>query len=179
MNDVALRETCSKTKLNFKVLLMVKKSIFISIFTCVVGIYLAGGQHFVYGSTVPIQMIKKLSWSLSETVINFDRVGNMPMIVARASYPMFLAAMEREESAVKRAIENNNQPLPSNLFATGAMNKIKKNTSREDVIGILGEPDSRIGPFANDSGIFVETFFYNGAVSIIFYNSRVAAINKN
>lgn len=52
--------------------------------------------HFVYGSEVEgIQVEPKPSLSLSETLINMDALGGMPMIAARAQYPMYVARMER------------------------------------------------------------------------------------
>jgi len=54
----------------------------------------AGNYHFMHGSTVSAQKLKKVSWSLSETFINVDEVGGLPMIVARARFPLFLQAIE-------------------------------------------------------------------------------------
>jgi hypothetical protein len=55
-----------------------------------------GNYHFVYGSKVPFQKVTKVSWSLSEVLVNFDEVGGLPLIVARARYPLLLQALERE-----------------------------------------------------------------------------------
>lgn len=53
-----------------------------------------GNYHFIYGSQVSPQKLSKVSWSLSETIINVDEVGHLPLIVARSKYPLFLQALE-------------------------------------------------------------------------------------
>jgi hypothetical protein len=53
-----------------------------------------GNYHFVYGRGVTLQKIQKVSWSLSETIINVDEVQGMPAILARARYPIFLQSMD-------------------------------------------------------------------------------------
>ncbi len=61
----------------------------------------AANYHIVTGSTVNgVSFQKKMSMSLSETFVNLDSVGNMPMIAARAQYPMFVATMERAVTAL-------------------------------------------------------------------------------
>lgn len=59
------------------------------------GVGYAGNYHFMYGSQWSPQKLAKVSWSLSETVINVDEVAHLPLIVARARYPLFLQAWER------------------------------------------------------------------------------------
>lgn len=59
------------------------------------GVAYAGNYHFMYGSEWSPQKLAKVSWSLSETVINVDEVAHLPLIVARARYPLFLQAWER------------------------------------------------------------------------------------
>jgi len=54
----------------------------------------AGKFHFIYGAHVTLQKLPKVSWSLAETVVNVDEVGGLPMLVARAKYPLFLRAVE-------------------------------------------------------------------------------------
>lgn len=68
-------------------------------------VLVAANYHIVTGSTVSgVTFQKKMSMSLSETFVNLDSVGNMPMIVARAQYPMFVASMERAITATEDAL---------------------------------------------------------------------------
>lgn len=55
----------------------------------------AGNFHFVYGTNLVLRKVDKVSWSLSETVINVDEVRGMPQIVARAKFPLFVQALEK------------------------------------------------------------------------------------
>lgn len=69
--------------------------------TAAVFLVVAANYHIVTGSTVSgVTFQKKLSMSLSETFVNLDSVSNMPMIVARSQYPMFVASMERAVTAL-------------------------------------------------------------------------------
>lgn len=69
--------------------------------TAAVFLVVAANYHIVTGSTVSgVTFQKKMSMSLSETFVNLDSVGNMPMIVARSQYPMFVASMERAVTAL-------------------------------------------------------------------------------
>ena len=59
-------------------------------------LFVGGKYHIVYGSTVNGPKLEaKPSFSLSETFVNLDSVGNMPLIAARAQYPMYVAGVER------------------------------------------------------------------------------------
>lgn len=61
---------------------------------CCVAVWYAGSYHFIHGSQVEFQKLKKISWSLSETIINADEVAGTPLIVMRARYPLLLQSME-------------------------------------------------------------------------------------
>lgn len=79
------------------------KKVLIAAFAVAAAVFLvvAANYHIVTGSTVSgATFQKKMSMSLSETFVNLDSVGNMPMIVARAQYPMFVASMERAMTAL-------------------------------------------------------------------------------
>ena len=54
----------------------------------------AGNFHFVYGQNIVMRKVDKVSWSLSEIVVNLDEVNNLPAFVARARYPLFIEAMK-------------------------------------------------------------------------------------
>ena len=64
-----------------------------------VALYVGGSFHFLHGSVTGFLVLKKASFSLSETVVNTDRLGNMPAFLARAEYPMTIAAMSRRAIA--------------------------------------------------------------------------------
>ena len=69
-------------------------------FTAVAVIIASANFHVVTGSEVSgIRLEKKPSMTLSETFVNLDSVGNMPMIAARAQYPMYVAKVERRMKA--------------------------------------------------------------------------------
>ncbi len=92
---------------------------------------LAANYHIVTGSTVSgVSLQKKMSMSLSETFVNLDSVGNMPMIVARAQYPMFVASMEQAVAAL------NEDP------AATCAKDLKTGMTRDDVIRRCGRPSS-------------------------------------
>lgn len=55
----------------------------------------AGNFHFVYGNGVSMRKVEKISWSLSETVINVDEVKGTPPLLLRAKFPLFTQAAER------------------------------------------------------------------------------------
>lgn len=66
------------------------------LFTVGVVLAVAANYHFVYGSEVDgITVESKPSLSLSETLINLDTLGGMPMIMARGQYPMYVTKLER------------------------------------------------------------------------------------
>ncbi len=54
----------------------------------------AGNYHFTYGAGRPLEKLPKVSWSLSETVVNLDEVQGLPAIVVAARYPLLLQALE-------------------------------------------------------------------------------------
>lgn len=84
----------------------------------------AANYHIVTGSTVSgVSFQKKMSMSLSETFVNLDSVGNMPMIVARAQYPMFVASMERGVSALQDELKKR---CGSDLAAGMALEEVIK-----------------------------------------------------
>lgn len=53
----------------------------------------AGNYHFVYGSAQPLTAIKKVSWSLGETVVNRDEVDGLPPQEAARRYPLLRQAL--------------------------------------------------------------------------------------
>jgi len=132
-----------------------------------VALAVVGNYHFIHGSTYggpPV--MPKLSWSLSETLINFDAVGNMPMIMARGNYPMFIAAWERRSEQDKALIEAArkiaNESDDAQLKQGSA--KLAMSMTREQVLSIMPPPETRVGPFASDAGPMVETFYWPGVV---------------
>ena len=85
-------------------------------------VLVAANYHIVTGSTVSgVTFQKKMSMSLSETFVNLDSVGNMPMIVARAQYPMFVASMERGVAAVQKAIVKSCSDLAPGMYRSEAL----------------------------------------------------------
>lgn len=58
-----------------------------------------GQVHIVHGSHTRWALVDKVSWSLEETLVNVDALERLPAIVARARYPLFLAALERDRDA--------------------------------------------------------------------------------
>lgn len=65
------------------------------LFAAGVMLAVAANYHFVYGSEVEgITVEKKPSLSLSETLINMDTLGGMPMIAASATYPMYVSKLK-------------------------------------------------------------------------------------
>lgn len=69
-------------------------AILIALIAVAVGV--AGRYHFVYGAGRSLERLEKVSWSLSETVVNLDEVSGLPLIVVRIKYPLLLQALERE-----------------------------------------------------------------------------------
>lgn len=51
-----------------------------------------GNFHFVYGENITLRKVPKVSWSLSEMVINADAVRELPVFVLRINYPLFIQA---------------------------------------------------------------------------------------
>ncbi len=59
-------------------------------------ITLMGNVHFIHGSTYSGPLIvKKVSFSFSETFVNTDKVFAMPYISALSTYPLAVAALRR------------------------------------------------------------------------------------
>lgn len=54
----------------------------------------AGNFHFVHGANITLRKVNKVSWSLSETLINADEVKATPVFLLRAKYPLFTQAAE-------------------------------------------------------------------------------------
>lgn len=70
------------------------KRVLLLIALCVAAVAYAGSYHFIYGAGVNLYRLKKISWSLSETVINKDELEHLPVIFVRMHYPLLMAAME-------------------------------------------------------------------------------------
>lgn len=86
----------------------------LGIAAALVTIAVAGNFHVVNGSMVNgMTLVPKVSWSLSETFVNSDVVANMPGFVARAQYPLFLAAIEKKntENNVPRLTAENRRRI--------------------------------------------------------------------
>lgn len=58
-------------------------------------LWFLGAHHFVYGSRQSLTMESKVSWSLSETVVNLDEVKALPPMAARERYPLFYEFLRR------------------------------------------------------------------------------------
>jgi hypothetical protein len=57
----------------------------------------AGGSHFVYGSPINgVERYEKVSWSISETVINADELNGTPVRLLHERYPLFMQAAKRD-----------------------------------------------------------------------------------
>ena len=94
-------------------------------------LWAAGSYHVVTGSHVQgVVFERKLSYSLSETFVNTDVVLNLPMIAARAQYPMYVAKLEK---AVP--------PEAKTVHPTGSVSDIEPGMTRGQVVILLGPPD--------------------------------------
>jgi len=63
---------------------------------CIGGAVLVGNYHVLTGDAVGgLKVIPKVSWSLSESFVNVDALGNMPAIFARAQYPLLMVALAK------------------------------------------------------------------------------------
>jgi hypothetical protein len=114
---------------------MNKKLLWRSLAAAVISAVVAGNFHFVHGSKNPFgSIIPKVSWSLSETIVNFDAVGNMPGFMARGTYPLFMAAVEK-------MMADSSAPI----FSPSRLEKITLGMASVDVEAVLGKPDSSIG----------------------------------
>lgn len=54
-----------------------------------------GNYHFIYGEDISLRKVPKVSWSLSETLINADEVKATPLGLLRTRFPLFTQAAER------------------------------------------------------------------------------------
>ena len=97
-----------------------------------IALYVGGSFHFLHGSVTGFAVLKKASFSLSETVVNTDRLGNMPAFLARAEYPMTIAAMSR------RAIDGG-----AVKDYRIAKTRINVGSTLDDVFREFGEPTSK------------------------------------
>jgi|GEM_PF-2673282 len=55
----------------------------------------AGNFHFTYGAGRPLERLPKVSWSLSETVVNLDEVQGLPAFAVALKYPLLVQALDR------------------------------------------------------------------------------------
>ncbi|MES2887298.1 MAG: hypothetical protein V4739_04725 [Pseudomonadota bacterium] len=55
-----------------------------------------GNYHVLYGSGLHKShvVLRKVSWSLSETFVNLDALSGQPAFMAHANFPLTIAAME-------------------------------------------------------------------------------------
>lgn len=108
----------------------------------------AGNFHVVNGAMVDgITLMPKVSWSMSETFVNSDVVANMPGIMARAQYPLFLAAIE------KRNTEND----VSRLTAENRR-RIHVGQERRVVEALIGAPENQIKHSDGDvTAVYINT----------------------
>jgi hypothetical protein len=57
----------------------------------------AGKYHFVYGTPISgLARFEKISWSLSETLLNADEMNGTPKALLHARYPLFMQAAKRD-----------------------------------------------------------------------------------
>lgn len=121
----------------------------------------AANFHFVYGSGVNgVKIERKPSLSLSETIINLDSVGNMPMIAARAQYPMYVAKLERQIVSAKFQSESGCRNVYIGMPA-------------EEIVPKCGRPnetetDGENADMRWDNGVWIKT--ERGKVSYVLGN---------
>jgi hypothetical protein len=148
----------------------------------------AGNYHVVNGATwLGPTFLPKVSFSLSEVFVNFDAVGQMPMIMVRSEYPLFLLAMERQQDreALAAALARSSAPARATVryrITESDLFRVRQGMTKAEVneiLGALGErtvqdPDSR-------PGTVVETFEYLNAdgsrVEIRYHNDVVERTN--
>lgn len=58
-------------------------------------LFASGFVHIVHGEALGFHVWRKVSWSLSETVVNSDVVANLPMFMARSQYPLLMGKLEQ------------------------------------------------------------------------------------
>lgn len=122
---------------------------------------LAANYHFIDGSTVRgVQVESKPSLSLSETLINLDIVGNMPMIAARAQYPMYVAKLE-------------NRIADSKFQGDSGCRNVYIGMPAEEIVPKCGRPnevetDGENADMRWDTGVWIKT--ERGKVSYVLGN---------
>jgi hypothetical protein len=125
------------------------------------GVWSAGSYHFVHGSNVSgVQVVPKPSFSLSETLINMDAVGNMPMIAARSQYPMFIAEMT-SRSANGASVDR------------GPCGRIYSGMMYSQVELICGAPTS-VGHSSNGA----QTYYFASGVVATVENNLITSVRK-
>ncbi len=85
-------------------------------------IYYLGTVHIITGNSWPIickqlvystikncRVVEKDSWTLRETLINYDRVSKLPYIIAKSDYPIFMFWIEGEIEFHKFMEKNQNK----------------------------------------------------------------------
>lgn len=107
-----------------------RKSLFVAAALAALGaVYVGLSYHIVTGSTVSgVSLQKKPSLTFSETFVNMDSVGNMPLIAARSQYPMFVSSMERGVAALHRELSKSCSDVAVGMY-------------RSQVLDLCGRPD--------------------------------------
>ena len=110
----------------------------------------AANYHFVYGSGVSgVTIETKPSLSLSETLINMDTLGGMPMIAARANYPMYVSRLERRAAQVEMQRSRGCQ----NIYVGMGVTEVIPKCGQPDELNVSGgDSDLRW-----DSGVRIKT----------------------
>lgn len=117
----------------------------------------AANYHIVYGSKVKgLTFESKPSLTFSETLVNLDIVGNMPMIAARAQYPMYVAHVEKRVH-----------------FLTKGCGSVRVGMWRSEALERCGQPASSEQP-----NRLTEVFRWSDGVEIKIENGRVALIKS-
>lgn len=121
----------------------------------------AANYHIIYGSDVSgINLQKKLSPSLSETIVNLDAVGGMPMLVARSQYPLFTEALVRKVNSVKKDDK-------------GPCGKIYAGMLYPQAEALCGRPEV-MGNSSNGE----QTYYFSGGVSATVKNNVITDVRK-
>jgi hypothetical protein len=95
----------------------------------------AMNYHFVTGSKVSgVRILPKLSWPLSETLINEDAVMNMPMIAVRAQYPLYMAQLANSARDAKREPD----------LSAERVGSLKPGMKTYQAYDLLGKPQKRV-----------------------------------
>ena len=138
---------------------MKKWVVAVSVVLGAVVLFTASKYHLVYGSDISgIKIQKKLSPSLSETIVNFDAVGGMPMLVARAQYPLFTEALMRSAKGAQG---------PSG----SECRKIYAGMQYPQAEVLCGAP-SIIGNSSDGS----QTYYWPGGVSATVHNNVIKSV---